>query len=170
MSRGDYAERQRDRDREYAEAWAKLSAKERRQLAKAGIEGPDLPVYRTGKRDSEEFIEHQAAPVEIRDEATHSDSGHSLIDVARRVIAELISQDNIQLTTDCLAVATGIIYDGNSMTEIARRHGISRAAVSKRCVEISNALDLPPTRAMRQLTARSVYERRARNCHSRNAH
>jgi hypothetical protein len=43
------------------------------------------------------------------------------------------------------------------MTEIAKRHGITRAAVSKRCVELTELLDLPPSRAMRSLTARMAY-------------
>ena len=43
------------------------------------------------------------------------------------------------------------------MTEIAKRHGITRAAVSKRCVELTLALDLMPSRAMRSLNARHSY-------------
>jgi hypothetical protein len=43
------------------------------------------------------------------------------------------------------------------MSDIAKRHGISRAAVSKRCVELTELLDLPPSRAMRSLTARKRY-------------
>ena len=43
------------------------------------------------------------------------------------------------------------------MTDIAKRHGISRAAVSKRCVELTELLNLRPSRAMRSLTARNTY-------------
>jgi hypothetical protein len=45
------------------------------------------------------------------------------------------------------------------MTDIAKRHGITRAAVSKRCVDITERLNLPPSRAMRSEKARRIYRR-----------
>lgn len=165
-----YSDRQHARDREYAEAWAKLTPRQRKQMAKAGIEGPALPVYQTGKHDQEEFVERCAAEAEQEEDALPVGPSPELAHVARRVIGELLAQDNIRLTTECLAIVTGLSYDGNSMSETAKRHGVTRAAVSKRCIEIADALGLPPTRAMRRLTARVRYERRARNCHSRNDH
>jgi hypothetical protein len=75
----------------------------------------------------------------------------------RRVVAEILCHNNARLTTECIALVSGLAYTGSSMTEIAKRHGISRAAVSKRCVELTELLDLPPSRAMRSLTARKRY-------------
>jgi hypothetical protein len=43
------------------------------------------------------------------------------------------------------------------MTEIANRHDVTRAAVSKRCVELTQSLNLKPSRAMRSLLARQNY-------------
>ena len=54
-------------------------------------------------------------------------------------------------------LVSGLIYSGDSMTDIAQRHGITRAAVSKRCVELTELLNLRPSRAMRSLTARKSY-------------
>ena len=48
-------------------------------------------------------------------------------------------------------------YSGNSMSAIVGRHKVTRAAVSKRCVELTERLDLLPNRAMRSLTARKAY-------------
>jgi len=48
------------------------------------------------------------------------------------------------------------------MTEIARHHRVTRAAVSKRCIEMSRSLNLDPTRAMRSLKARESC-RKSRN-------
>ena len=45
------------------------------------------------------------------------------------------------------------------MSAIARRHGVTRAAVSKRCVEMTEKLGVLPSRAMRTLTARDAYAR-----------
>jgi predicted DNA-binding protein YlxM (UPF0122 family) len=72
-------------------------------------------------------------------------------------VAEIIYHDNARLTAECIALISGLSYDGCSMTEIAKRHGITRAAVSKRCVEMTELLGLRPSRAMRSLTARKRY-------------
>ena len=73
-------------------------------------------------------------------------------------MADLIAEGNTRLTVECLAVALGLrVYSGDSMTEIANRHGITRAAVSKRCVDIVTRLNLPPSRAMRSEKARNTY-------------
>jgi hypothetical protein len=75
----------------------------------------------------------------------------------RRVLGEVLSHGNARLTAECIALVSGLGYDGATMTEIAKRHGITRAAVSKRCVELTEMLDLRPSRAMRSLTARKSY-------------
>ena len=92
--------------------------------------------------------------------------GEHLHDILRRLVGELIGQDNSNLSVHCLALVTGLTYEGNSMTAIAEQHGVTRAAVSKRCVELTQALNLKPSRAMRSLKARHSY-RRARNRHLR---
>ena len=46
---------------------------------------------------------------------------------------------------------------GDSMTAIAKRHGVTRAAVSKRYIQLTEQLDMLPSRAMRSLTARATY-------------
>jgi hypothetical protein len=83
--------------------------------------------------------------------------GEHLHDILRRLVGELIGQDNSNLSVHCLALVTGLTYEGNSMTAIAEQHGVTRAAVSKRCVELTQALNLKPSRAMRSLLARKSY-------------
>ena len=83
--------------------------------------------------------------------------GEHLHDVLRRLVGELIGLDNSNLSVHCLALVTGLTYEGNSMTAIAEQHGVTRAAVSKRCVELTQALNLKPSRAMRSLLARKSY-------------
>lgn len=164
-----YSDRQHARDREYAEAWAKLTPRQRKQMAKAGIEGPELPVYQTGKQDQDAILTNSRESeeqMETSPEATIAN--YDVMDVLRRVLGELMAQNNIRLTLECLALVTGLSYEGSSMTDIAKRHGVTRAAVSKRCVEISEALGLPPSRAMRTLTARREYERRQHRVLNRN--
>ena len=71
----------------------------------------------------------------------------SLHDFPRRLGGELIGQNNSNLSFHCLARVTGLTYEGISMTAIAEQHGVTRAAVSKRCVELTQALNLKPSRA-----------------------
>jgi hypothetical protein len=96
--------------------------------------------------------------------ASHGDGpngAHSeaVWDVVRRLIGELLIQKNKRLALECLALVSGLSFLGDSMTEIARRHRVTRAAVSKRCVDLAHKIGLPPSRAMRSLTARVSYAR-----------
>jgi hypothetical protein len=61
----------------------------------------------------------------------------------------MLADANPALGIECLALVTGIGYDGASEAAIARRHRVTRAAVSKRCVELCEAFGIPPVRAMR---------------------
>lgn len=156
----EYADRQYARDREYAEAWAKLTLRQQKEMAKAGITGPELPTYKTSKIDDDLILEKFSAIETESETPEYVADDYRLMDVLRRILGELMAQNNIRLTLECLALVTGLSYEGNSMTEIGKRHGLTRAAVSKRCIEITDTLGLPPSRAMRKLTARREYERR----------
>lgn len=174
----DYEEKQRLRDAQYEAAWKNLTPAQRKRMAKLGITGPERPNYRTGKPDQEAYVEKVAA---VRDEdpdrggdegdQTSICGGHdSTWSALRRLVTLIRSQDNIQLSIDCFSLVSGMQYDGESMAAIARRHHVTRAAVSKRCVEMTEILGLKPAAGMRRLTTRLRYGRRARNCHRRGAH
>jgi hypothetical protein len=78
------------------------------------------------------------APAQVNQEV----SGEALWDALRRLIGEVRAIPNRSLTIECLAVVSGLSYFGDSMSSIAVRHGVSRAAVSKRCGELTEKLDL----------------------------
>ena len=69
--------------------------------------------------------------------------------MVRRLVGIMLADTNPALGVECMALVTGIGYEGASMAEIARRHGMTRAAVSKRCVDLCEAFGIPPVRAMR---------------------
>jgi len=166
----DYIDKQKQRDAQYARAWETLTPAQRRQMAKHGITGPELPVYRTHKGDEESMLGKCSQPEGEPTSQSPQTFDCDMLDALRRILGELMAQDNIRLTLECLALVTGITYSGYSMTAIAKRHGVTRAAVSKRCVELTNALALAPSRAMKQLTARQAYERSTRHNHARLSH
>ena len=165
----DYARRQSDRaadsEKQYREWIESMTPEERAALQANGLDQPavqrpgsgaakgdaaDSPLMSEGKDPAlEPEPNPEPQPVSFDAEMVH--------DAIRRVVAEILYHDNARLTTECIALVSGLVYSGDSMTEIARRHGVTRAAVSKRCVEITELLDLPPSRAMRSLTARKRY-------------
>jgi hypothetical protein len=73
----------------------------------------------------------------------------------RRLIGFMLADTNPALGIECLALVTGIAYNGSSMSDIAKRHLYTRAAVSKRCVELCEAFGIPPVRAMRPEATRA---------------
>lgn len=69
--------------------------------------------------------------------------------VVRRLVGIMLADSNPALGVECVALVTGIGYEGASEADIARRHRVTRAAVSKRCIELCEAFGIPPVRAMR---------------------
>ncbi|NDD52806.1 hypothetical protein EBZ39_02830 [bacterium] len=156
-----YALTQRDRDQSYRRAYDEwiysLSPEERDQLEELGVHRPSIPGCGSGapSGDLADSPLAQCEPAELEVEID-DDRYHDLL---RRLVGELLSQENARLSLECLALVTGLAYCGDSMTEIASRHGITRAAVSKRCVEFCIALNLKPSRAMRSVKARESYKK-----------
>ena len=151
-------------EREYAEAWDQMDDNQREQLKAAGINGPEPMSYRTYRPDYHpELLETQTVePFECEGEESIYLAG------LRRLIGELLADPNPRLSIECLSLVSGVCYTGDSMTEIAKRHGVGRAAVSKRCVAWADMLGLEPARAMKRADAREVYRKRTLKQHARN--
>ena len=166
----DYSKRQSAMDAQYErdyQAWVdSMSLAERREAEKLGLLKPclqrhgngsasgdsaDSPLMRIGDDPALMVQEPEAKPETAMRDAT---------EILRHLVADLLSEGNTRLTLECLAVALGLsAYNGETMTDIAKRHGITRAAVSKRCVDITERLNLPPSRAMRSTRARRIYQK-----------
>lgn len=173
--------RSRDpRNASYEEAYeqwiASLPESKRRQLAAMGLDKPESPDTQIGGLvDAAELAHCDAAEPadelsEIEREPTNNGT-HTPIakgtlldledvhDLLRRLVGELLGLDDVRLSVACLALVTGIAYGGDSLADIARRHGLSRAAVSKRCIELTRPLRIKPSRAMRPLNNRRACHR-----------
>ena len=182
MNSDDYAKKQTQRDSQYEreyEAWVKsMTIVERREAEKLGLLKPCLQRHGNGAADHDMAESSRAshtpdiaALVDHEEEVTETHAMGSATDILRRLVADIISEDNIRLTIDCLSIALGLrVYDGDSMTHIAKRNGITRAAVSKRCVDITQRLKLPPSRAMRSEKARKIYRKSRTKHHQKKKH
>jgi len=169
MSNDDYAKRQTQRDAQYErdyEAWVQcMSPEERREAEKLDVLKPCIQRHGNGAAEHDMADSPRAshtpdiAALVDHDTDEAGTINHDAIEVLRHFVADLIAEGNTRLTVECLAVALGLsAYNGESMTDIAKRHGITRAAVSKRCVDITVRLNLPPSRAMRSELARQIYQ------------
>lgn len=74
--------------------------------------------------------------------------------MSRRLVGFLLADTHPALGLECLALVTGIGYDGASLNEIGLRHGVTRAAVSARCIDLCDAFGIPPVQAMRSEKSR----------------
>jgi hypothetical protein len=181
MNSDDYAKKQTKRDSQYEreyEAWVKsMTIAERREAEKLGLLKPCLQRHGNGAADKDMAESSRAshtpdiaALVDHEEEQTDT-INHDAIEVLRHFVADLISEDNTRLTVDCLSIALGLrVYAGDSMTKVAKCHGITRAAVSKRCVDITQRLKLPPSRAMRSEKARNIYRKSRTKHHQKKKH
>jgi len=183
MSQGadDYIPKQMARDAQHAKdyrTWvASLSPSVRAKLRSQGIDEPEVSYHGTGMSDrdlAESSIASEEPDIigQIDDAAVEPGQPiaitdhEALWDSLRRMLGELLNQKNAKLTLECFAVASGASFMGDSMTDIARRHGVTRAAVSKRCIDIARQLNLPPSRSMRAEKARGSYQKAQLQNHS----
>ena len=112
---------------------------------------PGFVARRHGKSTS--WVRNEAAQMRNRIGIASIDDELALA----RVVGELAGTANTRLSLEVLALVSGICYGGMSQTAIAQRHGVTRAAVSKRCVELTEKLGLPPSRAMKSEASRGVF-------------
>jgi hypothetical protein len=173
----DYHQRQAAADQEYQQAYtewiASMTPQERELLTTLGLDEPDLPrrsagiglscdaAEQSGASCLDEIIDESAGPQEHDDDfwkvAADLRAGEAII----RIVSEILGGGNAALTTECLALATGVAYEGASESAIALKFGITRAAVSKRCIELSERLGVKNPRAMKTERAREIYRERA---------
>ena len=161
-----YDDQKKRRDREYTDAYrewvASLSPKKRREMAAQGLLDPVVDRLDVMKGEDVSAMPLAAPgnlpnhdePAPVHTTVAGGDD-ERIFDALRRIIGELLGENNARLSLECLALVTGVAFDGSSMSDIGRRHGLTRAAVSKRCIALSEQLHLGNSRAMRSLTARA---------------
>lgn len=147
--------------------WQSLSPEVQREARKLGLDRPTLPVTSGAVEDlganrtesvdyDDEGEEIERDGDEVADGTTPDDGEESRLNALRARFAEgirgvviyLLEQRNARLALETFALATGVGYDGLSEAAIARKHGVTRAAVSKRCIQVCETLGIQPSRAM----------------------
>jgi hypothetical protein len=171
-----YADRESARnaayDRTYRAWVATLPAGERARLKAQGIAAPDTS-RRAGCGDGDAITLARATSPE----ASPVESAVAALDPAERdpdelqALAQRVASDalasfaarirahpNPLMALDALCYAGGLMdVEGLSETELAARHGVTRAAFSKLAVQWTEIFDLPPSRGMRSRRARQTH-------------
>ena len=175
----DYASRHAAKDKQYTASYndpetkewiARMTPAEREQAEKLGLLKPMLSKNGSGA-PGHDIAESKLAKIEATvpeidfapepipmPERSGAAGEEQSFELLRRLIPEALAQSNARLALECLVIVCGLgSLQGESMTSIAKRHGVTRAAVSRRCVDIAKTLNLNPSRAMRSTKARVTY-------------
>ncbi len=97
----------------------------------------------------------------------HSSCTSIVDDLLRRIFGEIISLPNPSLTLDCLAILLSIGTDIPTETALARKHRVTRAAVSKRCITLMDTFQLSPPGTLKSKRSRSTYSRTQKQTHAK---
>lgn len=121
-----------------------------------GAGSPELDADRIADHSYEENFDYDSPEPEVDIEDLIR---RAIRKSTRALVCEILDAKNARLSTECIALVTGVGYLGISETTIAKKFNVSRAAVSKRCVELCEKLGLPPARAMKSEVARGSYRK-----------
>jgi hypothetical protein len=185
MSDNDYAARQAEKDRDYQRSYntpeaikwiESLSTEERQRLELQGLLKPMLDRSGSTLRDEDASESKLAAEqpdiATVIDQGSPSSAAEPLTCVAGDVLASFCARMRScakpALVFDAVCYATGVLaIEGQSATELAAKHGVTKQAFSKIAVEWCTKFGLHPARSMKSKRARSAYRNRAKAVHQR---
>lgn len=174
MDDQEYYSRRQDREnanykKEYLEWVKSMSPEELKNLQDLGLDRPDVisTSINTGySKDVAETsgssydpatfipISDEKEPEEVTDTPSKYEINIRISEAIQSVITQIVSSPNPLLTVECLMLASGIAYQGASETSIAKKHGLTRAAISKRCIVLADNIGIKNLRAMRSQKVR----------------
>jgi hypothetical protein len=111
-------------------------------------------------------LESEFGPAPCVDGLKHSNlashlppgSPHQIMQALALVMAKIIDADNSRMEADVIAMATGsFLRQGVTMRDLAKKYGVTVAALSKRVVQTAKDLELPPSHFMRSEKDRGTY-------------
>lgn len=165
-------------------AWARLSEEEQAQARAKGIlaKADDYQTHSGAPVDEMPIADPYdgtAAALEPADATPGPDATATPIAslcadertwyVVRQVLDHIIASPNARLEAECFRISSGLgMLDDITEASVARKHGLTRAAVSKRCVRLTKLVGMKPSQYMRSLKLRETYQKaRIRSIKSR---
>ena len=84
--------------------------------------------------------------------------GNATLRISQFILRQIAFAQDPQLEAEIMAMGVGVILaEGDTVTRIARKHGLTKQAVSKRIVAFCEENGLPPSEFMRSEKDRRVY-------------
>jgi hypothetical protein len=180
----DYARHESERNRKYRDAWESpevkewiesLSPEDRERMEAKGLLAAAVPKDGGGA-----FIDGDAAESPLAsstpdiaemvdgDRNSENADAQARSDVLASFCARMRGCANPALVFDAVCYGTGVLaIEGQSATELAAKHGVTKQAFSKIAVEWCTKFGLPPARSMKSKRARVSYRERAKQVHGR---
>lgn len=145
----NYRDKRSVRDQRYRLAFAEhmksLSPKQRAAYAQRGIAGAHTDTQGAGapELDTNRLADHSYIHDFEFDKPEH-EQGLSESEIIQQLalkairgfLVEIVESVNARFTVECLALITGVFYLGTDEAAIAKKFKVSRAKVSKRCLEL----------------------------------
>lgn len=79
--------------------------------------------------------------------------------IAVMILARIIDANDPRKEADIMALSCGLLLrEGTTMTNLAEKYGVTKADISKSCVEFCERLGLPPSHVMLPESAREKYQ------------
>lgn len=156
--------------RDYQQWYDSLSQKERAKVDAMGLSSPTID-YSGNMRSADisemqipEFVDQPSVEVQT---TSSSDPIQFAGDILRKLIGEMASMPNVSLTLDCLMIILKIGETIPTETELARKHRVTRAAVSKRCITLMDTFRISPPSMLKSERARRTYSRTQKKTHAK---
>lgn len=87
--------------------------------------------------------------------------------IAVMILARIIDAGDPRKEADIMALACGLLLrEGTTMTDLARKYGVTKADISKSAVEFCEKMGLPPSHVMLSEADRLKYQLSNRRNHS----
>lgn len=162
----DYVSRQSALDAEYRaeyERWfATLPPEEQARLKREGLDEADTNRSGGSREELDEARLSALAPDETQPDPSEASEtqplGRDSADLLASFCARIRSCPNPLMVFDAICFATGVLaLDGVSQTDLAKRHNMTRAALSKTATAWVKSFGLNPSRGMKSPKARRVY-------------
>lgn len=86
--------------------------------------------------------------------------------IAVMILARIIDAGDPRKEADIMALACGLLLrEGTTMTDLARKYGVTKADISKSAVEFCEKMNLPPSHVMLSEADREKYKMANRRNH-----
>lgn len=94
----------------------------------------------------------------LADSLNQTGSGDAALRVIQVLIREIVYDRNPMLRSEIIALGSGIILaDKTGVRALARKHGLTPAAISKQVIKFNERFGLQPSQYMRSVKDRETY-------------